>query len=173
VNIECRAGNRGVPEREGRLLDGTNSGSPYPGLSGGHPEARRRRSERKAQLPLVSNAEDADLIKVGHEPALALKPADLRSFLVVSFRLPDSECRKALQQGLRALRNSKRDRLFLMSSLAERDWYAGDFAAGVRRYRRMIRQRRTWRYWRGSQRDFLSLGSSLEALGRYRDAERA
>ena len=105
--------------------------------------------------------------------ALALGPTDLWSFLVVSFRLPDSERPGALRQGLRKLRASRGDSLYLMSELAQRDWYAGDFAACVRRYRKMLRRRTQWRYWRGAQRDFLDLGSALEALGRYRDAERA
>jgi tetratricopeptide (TPR) repeat protein len=104
--------------------------------------------------------------------AFALKPREPMDYLFISFSFPGAERRRVLRAGLARTRRGSDDYVRLATQSALTHWYEGRFDLQARALRRLIRGLEKTKQAPATLRLHYDVGSALEALGRFRSAER-
>jgi hypothetical protein len=103
--------------------------------------------------------------------AFELRPSDARSYIRLSFPFSRPEQRRIVQTAMRRLRGKPMDLVSLWHRVLDTFWYEGRFEDQVDEARKILRYRKRRRYFTRIDHDYSRLGSALEALGRYDEAE--
>ena len=116
---------------------------------------------------------DKDRAREDAQRAFELRPADAHSYIFISFCFPWPERRRILRTAMRRLRGSPSDRVSLWRNLVYSYWYEGRFEEQVREAKGLLGYRKRVRYFQRVDLDHSILGSALEALGQYEEAEQS